>query len=123
MPLIKAFEVIYKTTGNLVILVIMDALMKSQSNLRSGWGLANTLAGTNVFNNMVIQMVSIGEESGAVDTMLSKVADFYEQDVDEMVGRLNSILEPVIIIILRGIVALIVASVMMSLFDIVSKMG
>jgi len=118
VPIITALEVVQKTIGNLVM---MEALEKAQSGIKEGLGLAATLAQSKVFTPMVIQMVSIGEESGALDKMLEKIADFYESDVDDVVSRLSTIIEPLIIGILGVVVGLIVTSIMIPMFDIISS--
>lgn len=120
VPIITALEVVQKTIGNLVM---MQALEKSQSGIREGIGLATTLAQSKVFTPMVIQMVSIGEESGALDKMLEKIADFYESDVDDVVSRLSSIIEPIIIVILAIVIGIIVVAIMVPMFDIITNAG
>lgn len=72
---------------------------------------------------MVIRMVSIGEESGALDKMLEKIADFYESDVDDVVTRLNSIIEPMIIGVLGVVVGIIIVSIVTPLFDVITNAG
>jgi len=120
VPIITALDVVKKTTGNLSM---MEALEQAQAGIKEGMALASTLAQSKVFNPMVIQMVSIGEESGALDKMLEKIADFYESDVDDVVGRLSSIIEPVIIGILGVVIGLIVISIMIPIFDIITNPG
>lgn len=120
VPIITALEVVQKTIGNLVM---MKALEKSQSGIKEGIGLAATLAHSKVFTPMVIQMVAIGEESGALDKMLEKIADFYESDVDDVVSRLSSIIEPVIIVILGVVIGIIVIAIMIPMFDIITNTG
>jgi len=118
VPIITALEVVQKTIGNLVM---MNALAESQSAIREGIGLAATLTKSKVFTPMVIQMVSIGEESGALDNMLEKVADFYESDVEDVVSRLSSIIEPVIIVVLGLVIGTIVVAIMIPMFDVVTN--
>lgn len=118
VPIITALEVVQKTIGNLVMI---KALEKSQSGIKEGLGLASTLAQSKVFTPMVIQMVSIGEESGALDKMLEKIADFYESDVDDVISRLSSIIEPVIIVVLGIVIGIIVIAIMIPMFDIVTN--
>jgi type IV pilus assembly protein PilC len=120
VPIITALDVVKKTTGNLSI---MEALEQAQAGIKEGMALASTLAQSKVFTPMVIQMVSIGEESGALDKMLEKIADFYESDVDDIVGRLSSIIEPVIIGTLGIVIGLIVISIMIPIFDIITNPG
>lgn len=120
VPILTALEVVKKTMGNLSM---VDALGKAQVNVKEGIGLANTLGESKVFTPMVIQMISIGEESGSLDKMLEKVADFYESDVDDMVGRLSSIMEPLIVGILGVVIGFIVISVIIPLFDVITNVG
>ena len=120
VPIITALEVVQKTIGNLSM---TRALGQAQSGIKEGMGLAATLAHSKVFTPMVIQMVSIGEESGALDKMLEKIADFYENDVDDVISRLSSIIEPVIIGVLGVVIGLIVISIMIPLFDVITNTG
>ena len=102
---------------------MMVALDKAQSGIKEGIGLAATLAQSKVFTPMVVQMVSIGEESGALDKMLEKIADFYESDVDDIVSRLSSIIEPVIIGVLGLVIGIIIIAIMVPLFDVMTNVG
>lgn len=118
VPIITALEVVQKTIGNHSM---MKALGQAKSGIKEGMGLASTLAQSKVFTPMVVQMVSIGEESGALDKMLEKIADFYESDVDDIVTRLSSIIEPIIIGVLGVIIGLIIIAIMVPLFDVMTK--
>ena len=118
VPIITALEVVQKTIGNLSM---MAALQQAQEGIKEGVALATTLAQSKVFTPMVIQMVSIGEESGALDKMLEKIADFYESDVDDVVSRLSSIIEPVIIGVLGIVIGIIVVAIMIPMFDIITS--
>ena len=120
VPIITALSVVQKTIGNLMM---MEALEQAQSGIKEGLGLAATLAHSKVFTPMVVQMVSIGEESGALDKMLEKIADFYESDVDDVVSRLSSIIEPVIIGGLGVVIGVIIMAIMIPMFDIMSGGG
>ena len=120
VPIIAALEVVQKTIGNLSMI---EAIEQAQNGIKEGMGLASMLAQSKVFTPMVIQMVSIGEESGALDKMLEKIADFYESDVDDVVTRLSSIIEPIIIGILGLVIGLIVISIMIPLFDVITNVG
>jgi type IV pilus assembly protein PilC len=120
VPIITALDVVKKTVGNLSMTA---ALAKAQVELQEGVGLSATLATSKVFTPMVIQMVAIGEESGALDKMLEKIADFYESEVEDMVGRLSSIIEPVIIGFLGVVIGFIVVSIALPLFDVITNAG
>jgi type IV pilus assembly protein PilC len=100
-----------------------DALTKAQVSVQEGVGLASTLGSSKIFTPMVIHMVAIGEESGALDKMLEKVADFYESEVEDTVSRLSSVMEPVIVGILGVMIGFIVISVMLPLFDVITNFG
>lgn len=120
IPLITALDAVKKTAGNMCI---ADALTSAQIRVQQGVGLAATLRGSKVFTPMAIHMVAIGEESGALDIMLEKVADFYENEVDDTVSRLSSIIEPVIVAILGVVIGFVVIAVALPLFDVVTNMS
>lgn len=117
VPIINALEAVKKTTGNMVV---SDLLHHAQISLRQGRGLATSLGEDNIFTPLVVQMVAVGEETGELDNMLDKIADFYESEVDHMVSRLNSLLEPAMIGVLGVIIGAIVLAVALPLFDIVA---
>lgn len=118
VPIITALEVVKKTAGNTQLIV---ALAKAQESIREGLGLASPLGASMVFTPMVVQMVAVGEETGELDKMLEKVADFYESDVDDMVSRLSTLLEPILIGVLGVIIGLMIISIILPLFDIVTN--
>ena len=93
--------------------------MKMRDEIATGTQLQAAMRATGLFPNMVVQMVAIGEESGAIDTMLGKVADWYEQEVDDAVEALTSLLEPMIMAFLGGIIGTIVVGMYLPIF----KMG
>lgn len=120
MPLLTALEVTRKAMTNSRV---AQALAEAYSGVTEGITLAACFQAHPIFPPLVVQMVAVGEESGEVDHMLDRIADFYEAEVDETVNRLSSIVEPVMILIMGGIVGLIVASVMLPMFDLVTGMG
>lgn len=120
VPIISAIEVVKKTTSNISMI---NALTSAQGSIREGLGLATPLGASSIFTPMVIQMVAIGEETGELDKMLEKVADFYESDVDDIVGRLSSMLEPILIGFLGVVIGMIVISVVMPMFDAITAVG
>lgn len=120
VPIISAIDVVKKTTANSNM---TRALTSAQASIREGLGLATPLGASSVFTPMVIQMVAIGEETGELDKMLEKIADFYENDVDDIVGRLSSMLEPLLIGFMGVVIGLIVISVVMPMFDAISVVG
>jgi type IV pilus assembly protein PilC len=115
VPLLLALEITGKTGGNWAIEEAMDGVI---SSVKRGGTIAAPLAQATVFPAMVTHMVGVGEETGALDTMLDKIADFYEDQVAASVKALTSILEPVMIILIGGIVGFIVVSMYLPLFNV-----
>jgi type IV pilus assembly protein PilC len=116
VPMVEALDSVAGAAGNHVF---MEATQKIRSQVATGSGLAVSLQGAGVFPNMLIQMVAIGEESGSLDSMLSKVADYYEREVDDAVAGLSSLMEPFIMVILGTIIGGIVIAMYLPIF----KMG
>jgi len=115
VPLLQALDITGRTAGNWVVEKAMADVI---ANVKSGGTIADPLKETSVFPSMVTHMISVGEETGNLDTMLSKVADFYEDQVAAAVKALTSILEPVMIIIVGAIVGFIVIAMYMPMFKI-----
>ena len=115
VPILQAIEVTGKTAGNKVVEDAMDSVHDS---VKRGGTIAAPLKEVRVFPAMVVHMVGVGEETGALDTMLSKIADFYEDEVSAAIKALTSILEPVMIILIGGIVGFIVISMYLPLFKV-----
>lgn len=115
VPLVEALDSVGGASGNWVY---AEATKKIQGDVSTGVSLTNAMQNTNVFPNMVIQMVSIGEESGSLDSMLSKVADFFEAEVDDSVDALSSLLEPLIIVILGVLVGGMVVAMYLPIFKL-----
>jgi len=116
VPLVEALDSVGGASGNYVY---MTATKRIQQEVSTGTSLTVSMQNSEVFPNMVIQMVAIGEESGSLDAMLSKVADFYEQEVDEAVDSLSSLMEPMIMVVLGGLIGGIVVAMYLPIF----KMG
>lgn len=116
VPMVEALDSVAGAAGNHVF---MSATQKIRSQVATGSSLANSLQGAGVFPNMLIQMVAIGEESGSLDSMLSKVADYYEREVDDAVAGLSSLMEPFIMVILGTLIGGIVIAMYLPIF----KMG
>jgi type IV pilus assembly protein PilC len=116
VPLVEALDSVAGASGNRVY---FDATKKIQSEISTGTSLTVAMQNTNVFPNMVLQMTSIGEESGSLDAMLSKVADFYEAEVDDAVDALSSLMEPIIMVVLGVLIGGLVIAMYMPIF----KMG
>lgn len=115
VPLLQAIEITGKTAGNTVV---ERAMADVTASVKSGGTIAAPLRGAPIFPAMVAQMVGVGEETGALDTMLAKVADFYEDEVAVAVKGLTSLLEPLMIILVGAIVGFIVVSMYMPLFKV-----
>jgi type IV pilus assembly protein PilC len=115
VPLLQALEITGKTAGNTVVEKAMGDVIGS---VKAGGTISAPLKNAPVFPGMVVHMLAVGEETGALDTMLSKVADFYEDEVEAAVKQLTSILEPVMIVLVGGIVGFIVISMYMPLFKV-----
>ena len=117
MPLIEALESVAGAAGNRLY---YDGIMAMKSDISTGMQLQSAMSNTNLFPNMVIQMVAIGEESGELDTMLGKVADFYEGEVDDAVNALSSLMEPIIMVVLGVIVGTLVIAMYLPIFRMAS---
>ena len=115
VPIMQAIEVTGQTAGNAVVDRAMSAVIES---VKSGGSIAAPLKDAPIFPPMVAQMIAIGEETGNLDTMLSKVADFYEDEVAAAIKALTSILEPVMIVLVGGIVGFIVVAMYMPMFKV-----
>lgn len=116
VPLVEALDSVAGATGNRVY---YEATKRIQSEISTGTSLTVAMQNTEVFPNMVLQMTAIGEESGALDSMLGKVADFYEGEVDDAVEALSSLMEPVIMVVLGTLIGGLVIAMYMPIF----KMG
>ena len=116
VPLVEALESVAGATGNIVYEV---GVLHMKDEVATGQRLQQAMENTNLFPNMVIQMIAVGEESGSLDSMSAKVADFYEEDVDNAVDNLSSLLEPMIMAILGILVGGLVVAMYLPIF----KMG
>ncbi len=117
VPIIDALEITAKSAGNWVI---EDAILKARVSIKGGENIADPLGKTAVFPPMVTQMIAIGEASGGLDEMLSKVADFYDAEVDQAVENLTNALEPIIMVVLGGVVGFLVISMYLPIFQLAS---
>jgi type IV pilus assembly protein PilC len=120
VPILDGLEITARTSGNAIV---EDAIMSTRRSVEEGKTIAEPLKGTRVFPDMVVQMVAVGEQTGALETMLSKIADFYEDEVDEATANLLALLEPVMIVFLGAIIGGIVISMYMPMFDLITKIG
>jgi type IV pilus assembly protein PilC len=115
VPLVEALDSVGGASGNSLY---ADATVKIQQEVSTGTSLTAAMGNANLFPTMVLQMCAIGEESGSVDHMLGKAADFYEAEVDEMVAGLSSLMEPIIIVFLGGLIGGIVVSMYLPIFKL-----
>ena len=115
VPIMQAIEVTGQTAGNAVVDKAMMAVIES---VQSGGSIAAPLRDAPIFPPMVTQMIAIGEETGNLDAMLSKVADFYEQEVDEAVESLSSLMEPMIMVILGVLIGGLVVAMYLPIFKL-----
>jgi type IV pilus assembly protein PilC len=120
VPILEGMDITARTAGNMVI---QNAILKSKDAVEQGRNISTPLAETKVFPPMVVQMVGVGEATGALDAMLSKVADFYEDEVDNAVANLTSLMEPVMIAILGGIIGFIVVAMYLPIFNLANVFG
>jgi type IV pilus assembly protein PilC len=119
VPILDGLEITAKTSGNVII---EDAVMATRKSIERGDSVSTPLRETSVFPPMVVQMISVGEATGALDTMLSKIAEFYEEEVDTAVAGLLTLLEPLMIAVLGIVVGGIVISMYMPIFDLINKL-
>lgn len=115
VPILDALDIVAKTAGNLVV---EEAVMKTRAAISEGKTIAEPLEASKVFPSMVVQMVAVGEQTGAVDAMLSKIADFYDDEVDAAVSALTQLLEPLMMVFLGGTVGTILIAMYLPIFKI-----
>ena len=120
VPILEGLDITARTAGNAVI---ERALMYVRKSLEAGKNLADPLRETNVFPGMVTQMIGVGEQTGAMDAMLQKIADFYEEEVDSAVKDLLAAMEPAMIVFLGVVVGGIVISMYLPLFSLIGKLS
>jgi type IV pilus assembly protein PilC len=118
VSILEALEITAKTAGNLVV---AKAIKKSVLSIAEGDTITAPLKETGVFPPMVTQMIGVGEKTGGLDEMLNKIADFYDEEVDEAVSALTSIIEPVIIVVMGAIIGGILIAMYLPMFDIIGK--
>jgi len=119
VSILEALDITARTSGNAIV---EDAILTTRKSIERGETIAQPLKETAVFPAMVVQMIGVGEATGALDTMLSKIADFYEEEVDVAVAGLLTLLEPIMIAFLGGVVGGIVIAMYLPIFDLISKL-
>ena len=115
VPILDALDIVAKTAGNVVI---EEGLMYARARISEGKNMADPLAEIKVFPGMVVQMVAVGEQTGALDTMLNKIADFYEEEVDVAVASLTSLLEPILMVVVGAVVGVVLVSMYLPIFSL-----
>jgi type IV pilus assembly protein PilC len=115
VPMVEALNTVAGAAGNYVY---YEATKKIQTDVATGTGLTTAMTTAKVFPTMAMQMTQIGEETGALDSMLGKVADFYEQEVDDAVAAMSSLIEPILIVFLGGIIGTIVVAMYLPIFKL-----
>ncbi|MEP7149496.1 MAG: type II secretion system F family protein [Acidobacteriota bacterium] len=120
VPILQSLDITAKTAGNVII---EDAVLKVRAGVERGENFVDPLKATNVFPHMVGQMIGVGEQTGALDAMLGKIADFYEEEVDTAIADLLSLIEPVLIAFLGVTIGSIVISMYLPLFTLIGKLA
>lgn len=118
VSILEALEITAKTAGNLVV---ANAINKSVLAIAEGDTITGPLKATGVFPPMVTQMIGVGEKTGGLDDMLNKIADFYDEEVDEAVTALTSVIEPIIIVVMGAVIGGILVAMYLPMFDIIGK--
>ena len=115
VPLVESLDAVAGAAGNLVYAA---GTKRIQTEVSTGASLTNAMTNTKLFPSMVLQMTQIGEESGSLDAMLSKIAEFYEREVDDSVAALSSLLEPIIIVFLGVVIGGLVVAMYLPIFKL-----
>jgi type IV pilus assembly protein PilC len=118
VPILDALEIVASSAGNDVV---EKAIMDARARIAEGRNLSEPLAETKVFPSMVVQMIAVGEQTGALDTMLNKIADFYEEEVDVAVASLTSLLEPLMMVVIGGVCGVMLIAMYLPIFEIAGK--
>jgi type IV pilus assembly protein PilC len=120
VPILESLDITARTSGNAIV---EDAILETRKSVEGGKTIVEPLRDSNVFPNMVVQMIGVGEQTGALDAMLNKIADFYEDEVDVAVQGLVKLMEPVMIFILGVIIGGIVIAMYLPMFTLFNKIG
>jgi type IV pilus assembly protein PilC len=118
VPILDALEIVARTAGNMII---EEGIMYTRQKISEGKNMAQPLMETAVFPSMVVQMVGVGEQTGALDAMLNKIADFYEEEVDVAVAALTSLIEPIMMVGIGGTVGVVLIAMYLPIFTIAGK--
>lgn len=120
VPIVKALTVVEETVGNMVI---SQAVAKAKESIKEGERIAYPLEETNEFPPMVIDMIAVGEETGSLDDMLQKVAEFYDREVDYTIDSFTTMIEPILIVVMGAVIGFIVVALYMPLFGAIQQMS
>ncbi len=120
VPIIEGLGIVSKTAGNKIV---ENALIKTKQSISEGKTIAEPLMETDIFPAMVVQMIAVGEATGALDTMLAKIADFYDDEVDAAVGAMTALLEPFMMVFLGGVVGGMIIAMYLPIFQMASAAG
>ncbi len=115
VPIVDSLEIVAETAGNMTI---QDAILYVRERISEGQNMVDPLTETGIFPHMVVQMIGVGESTGALDTMLNKIADFYEEEVDVAVDGLTSLMEPILMVFLGGVVGGLLIAMYMPIFSL-----
>ena len=115
VPIIDSLDIVSRTAGNYTI---QDAILYVRDKISEGQNMVEPLTETGIFPNMVVQMIGVGESTGALDTMLNKIADFYEEEVDVAVDNLTSLLEPIMMVGLGGVIGALLIAMYLPIFTL-----
>jgi type IV pilus assembly protein PilC len=115
VPILDALEICAKTSGNVII---EGGIMHVRQRISEGQNMAEPLTETKVFPQMVVQMIAVGEQTGALDQMLNKIADFYEEETDVAVSSMTSMLEPIMMVGIGGMVGVVLVSMYLPIFEL-----
>jgi type IV pilus assembly protein PilC len=120
VPILEGLSIVSKTSGNIVV---ENALIKTRQSISEGRTIAEPLSETGIFPPMVVQMISVGEATGALDSMLSKIADFYDEEIDVAVDSMTALLEPVMMVFLGTVVGGMIIAMYLPIFKLASVVG
>jgi type IV pilus assembly protein PilC len=120
VPILEGLEIVSRTAGNRVV---ENALLETRKSISEGKTIAEPLLKSKIFPSMVVQMIGVGESTGALDAMLAKIADFYDQEVDAAVDAMTSLLEPVMMVFLGGIVGGMIIALYLPIFSMAGAIG
>ena len=115
VPILDALDIVAKAANNVII---EEGIQFVRDRISEGSNMADPLAQTKVFPSMVVQMIAVGESTGAMDTMLQKIADFYEDEVDVAVDSLTKLLEPIMMVVIGGIVGTVLIAMYLPIFEV-----